>query len=240
MTQPNPRFKGKKLFWGWYVVLGAFTLLFISYGVRYSFGVFVRPMALEYGWPMTVIQMGASINLIVYALSCVVFGWLLDRLPPKWIMRSGVVVSSAGLILAARMETPVELYLSYGLLVGAGTAGCGMVVNSVMVTKWFNRYKGLALGLSSMGIGFGTMLMAPLAGFIVESFGWRSGFLSAGVLTLALGISVCLIFMGKSGPEQLGLLPDGDRRDSSRDVRSDRQIFRDQSACLRKKAGISK
>ncbi len=92
---------------------------------------------------------------------------------------------------------------------GAGTAGCGMVVNGVTVTKWFNRHKGLALGLSSMGIGFGTMLIPPLAGYLVKYFGWRSGFLTAGFLLLVVGIFICFIFMRKSGPEQLGLMPDG-------------------------------
>jgi MFS family permease len=202
--------KGKAIFWGWYVVFGAFTIMFITYGVRYSFGVFVKPMFIEYNWPMTIIQLGASTNLLIYALSCVLFGFLLDRFTPRWIMIAGIVLSSAGLILASQIKTPLGLYLSYGFLVGAGTAGCGMVVNSVIVAKWFNRHKGLALGLSSMGIGVGTMLMAPLAGYIVEFFGWRNGFLFAGVLMLVVGIFVCQTLMRKTGPEQMGLLPDGD------------------------------
>jgi sugar phosphate permease len=205
------RLKDKSIFWGWYVVFGAFILLFFTYGVRYSFGVFVQPMSAEYNWSMTVIQLGASINLIVYALSCVLFGWLLDRFTARWIMTGGILAASAGLILAAQITSPSSLYISYGILVGAGTAGCGMVVNGVTVTKWFTRYKGLALGLSSMGIGFGTMLIPPVAGYLVKSFGWRNAFLAAGVLMLVVGIFIRFIFMGKNGPEQLGLMADGDK-----------------------------
>ncbi len=188
-------------------------IMILTYGVRYSFGVFVKPMYVEYNWPMTVIQLGASINLVMYAVTCIFTGWLLDRVVPKWVMIAGIICTSLGLILASHVKTPMGLYLSYGVLVGSGTAGCGMVVNSVTVGKWFNRYRGLALGISSMGIGVGTMLMAPLAGYIVKHYGWRNGFLFIGMLLLIAGIFISSVFMGKSGPDQLGLLPDGDKPD---------------------------
>ena len=66
--------KGMGIFWGWYVVCGSFTIMLISYGIRYSFGVFVKPMFVEYHWPMTIIQLGSSINLIMYAFSSVLAG----------------------------------------------------------------------------------------------------------------------------------------------------------------------
>lgn len=213
---PFLNIRGKTIFWGWHVVFGAFLILAAGYGVRYSFGVFVRPVFVEYNWPMTIIQLGASINLIVYAFCCILAGWLLDRLPPRPVMMTGIVLTSAGLILAGRIETPLGLYLSYGVLVGAGTAGSGMVVVSVIVSRWFNRYKGLALGLSSMGIGIGTMLTAPLAGYIVKDFGWRSGFFSVGVLMLTAGLFICCTLMGKNSPEEMGLMPDGDPPAESR------------------------
>ncbi len=207
------KMKCEDIFWGWYVVLGTFVIMTLTYGVRYSFGVFVKPMFVEYNWSMTVIQLGASINLVMYAVSCIFTGWLLDRVIPKWIMIIGIIFTSAGLILASYVTTPLGLYLSYGVLVGAGTAGCGVVVNSVTVGKWFNRYRGLAIGISSMGIGVGTMLMAPLAGYIVKHYGWRNGFFSIGILLLIVGVFISYVFTGKSGPDQLGLLPDGDKPD---------------------------
>ena len=203
--------KGRELFWGWYVVLGAFLIMIVTYGVRYSFGVFVKPMFAEYNWPMTVISLGASINLVMYACSSLFTGWLLDRVAPKWVMTIGIFVTTLGLILSSFIKTPLHLYLCYGVLVGAGSAGCGAVVSSATVGKWFVRNRGLAIGISSMGIGVGTMVMAPFAGYIVKQYGWRIGFLSIGLLMLAVGIIISQVFMGKTGPEEMGLLPDGDR-----------------------------
>jgi MFS family permease len=202
--------KRNGIFWGWYVVFGSFAIMIISYGVRYSFGVFVKPMLAEYHWPMTIIQLGASINLILYACTGVFTGWLLDRIAPRWVMIAGILATSAGLIMGSFINTPLGLYLSYGVLVGAGTAGCGMVVTSVAIGKWFDRYRGIAIGISSMGIGVGTMLMAPLAGYLVKYYGWRNGFLIIGLIMLTVGILVSYFFMGKYGPTQIGLLPDGD------------------------------
>ena len=143
------------------MVIGSFLIMIVTYGVRYSFGVFVKPMFTEYNWPMTIISLGASINLVMYACSSLFTGWLLDRIAPRWVMTIGIIVTTSGLILSSLVKTPLHLYLSYGVLVGAGSAGCGAVVSSATVGKWFMRYRGLAIGISSMGIGVGTMVMAP-------------------------------------------------------------------------------
>ena len=83
--------KETKIYWGWFVVFGSFWLMVLTYGARYSFGVFVKPMFAEYGWPMTMIQLGFSINLVTYACMCVISGWLLNRVPVKWLMMAGVI-----------------------------------------------------------------------------------------------------------------------------------------------------
>ena len=67
------------------MVFSSFVMLTLIYGARYSFGVFVKPMFAEYNWPMTVISLAASINLLMYASAGVFAGWLLDRVAPKWI-----------------------------------------------------------------------------------------------------------------------------------------------------------
>ena len=203
--------KARDVYWGWYLVFGAFAIMIITYGVRYSFGVFVKPMFVEYNWGMTVIQLGASINLISYACTGVWTGWFLDKVAPKWVMTAGILITTTGLLLASTVKTPLGLYLTYGVLVGSGSAGCGAVVASAAVGKWFNRYRGLAIGITTMGIGFGTMLMAPFAGYVVKYYGWRSGFLSIGIIMLVVGLFISQIFMGKTGPEEIGLMPDGEK-----------------------------
>jgi len=97
------------------VVFSSFVMLTLIYGARYSFGVFVKPMFAEYNWPMTVISLAASINLVMYASSGVLAGWLLDRVAPKWITTVSVLLTTAGFIAASFVKSPLGLYLSYGL-----------------------------------------------------------------------------------------------------------------------------
>jgi sugar phosphate permease len=197
------------VFWGWYVVFSSFIMLTIIYGARYSFGVFVKPMFAEYDWPMTVISLAASINLLMYASGGVFAGWLLDRIAPKWVTTVSVLFMTAGFIAASFVKSPLGLYLSYGVLVGIGSAGSGAVACAASIGKWFVKKRGMAIGIAAMGIGLGTMIMAPLAGYIVKSFGWRVGFLCIGALTCIIGIVMSQIFMGKDNPEHYGWQPDG-------------------------------
>jgi sugar phosphate permease len=200
----------REIFWGWYVVLGAFLVLCLSYGVRYSFGVFVHPMFKESGWPMSVISLSASVNILVYSISGVFWGRLADRIAPKWIMTAGSILTAIGFYFLSRAETPAGLYLSYGLLCGVGHAGLGMVVCAAAIGKWFVRKRGLALGLSSMGIGVGTMVMGPAAGYIVNAYDWRTGFLVFGAVILGVGVVISQMLMSKTTPEASGLRPDGE------------------------------
>ena len=200
----------RPVFWGWYVVFSSFVMLTLIYGARYSFGVFVKPMFADYNWPMTVISLAASINLLMYATGGVFAGWLLDRVAPKWITTVSVLFTTAGFVAASFVTSPLGLYLSYGVLVGIGSAGSGAVACTASIGKWFVKKRGIAIGIAAMGIGVGTMIMAPLAGYIVKSFGWRIGFLCIGALTCVVGITMSQIFMGKDYPERYGLQPDGE------------------------------
>ena len=202
--------KTRPVFWGWYVVFSSFIMLTLIYGARYSFGVFVKPMFAEYNWPMAVISMAASINLLMYASGGVFAGWLLDRVAPKWITTVCVLLTTAGFITASFVKSPLGLYLSYGVLVGIGSAGSGAVACTASIGKWFVKKRGMAIGIAAMGIGLGTIIMAPLAGYIVKGFGWRIGFLCIGALIFLVGIVMSQIFMGKDRPERYGLQPDGD------------------------------
>jgi len=201
----------KDIYWGWFVVTGAFFVLSVSYGARYCFGIFVHPMFVDYHWQMSAISLGFSINILMYALGGLVSGRLLDRMAPRWIMTIGACVVALGFISTGFIHTPGQLYLTYGVVCGIGSAGIGVVVNSSSVGKWFVRHKGLAIGVASIGIGFGTMVLTPVVGYIVENYHWRNGFIFLGVIVLVVSVLVSQMLMGKSRPEEYGMLPDGDQ-----------------------------
>ena len=201
----------EKIFWGWYIVAGSFFVMAINYGARYCFGVFVKPLALEHGWSRSVISMAATINMLVYSVSAIFVGRMLDRIAPRWIITCGAIIAATGYILTGFINTPLNFYLTYGLLVGLGAGGLGVVVCSSSVGKWFIKKRGIAIGIATMGISFGTVLLTPLAGYIGKYFSWRVGLFVLGAITCIVGIVISQTLMRKTKPEAYGLLPDGDK-----------------------------
>ena len=200
---------GRGLFWGWYVVAGAFLLHAVSYGARYSFGIFVQPLTAENGWSRTVISLAASLNMLFFAAGGIVAGRLLDRIAPRWVASAGAAVGALGFFLAAFVDTPTAFYLAYGLLCGLGSSWTGIVVGNSSVGKWFVRRRGMAIGIASMGVSFGTMIMTPAVGWVVKEQGWQAGFIALGLTLLAAGVLVAQVFLGRTKPEAYGLCPDG-------------------------------
>lgn len=200
----------RNIYWGWFVVAGAFLVLSINYGARYCFGIFVKPMSADYQWSRSVISLGASINMFVYSACAIYIGRLLDKMAPRWIITAGAFLAALSLILTSFVKTPLQFYLVYGLLLGAGSACMGVVVCNPSVSKWFIRKRGLAIGITTMGISFGTILLTPIAGFLVKDYGWQSGFLFLGAVTFIIGVTLSQLLLGKTRPEAYGWLPDGE------------------------------
>jgi MFS family permease len=199
-----------KIFLGWYVVAGAFLIMALSHGGRYCFGIFVQPLTDENGWSRSVVSLAASINLLVYALGGIGSGKLLDRIAPRWIATIGAAVGAAGFLLCSGAKTPLEFYFAYGLLCGFGSSWTGSVTMNTSVGKWFTRKRGLAIGISSMGISFGTITLTAATAYIVEHFSWKTGFLFIGLSLLIPGILIAQLLLRRTVPEAYGLTPDGD------------------------------
>ena len=200
----------RNLFWGWYIVAGAFLLMALGYGARYSFGIFVQPLTVDNGWSRSVVSLAASINLLVYAAAGIGCGKLLDRVAPCWIVTAGVVVSAVGFFICTVAKTPWVFYLAYGVLYGFGLAWMGTVTVVSSVGKWFVRKRGLAIGISSMGVSFGTLTLTPVAAYILEHFSLKAGFLFLGINLLIPGLLIAQLLMRRTVPEAYGLKPDGD------------------------------
>jgi sugar phosphate permease len=201
--------KPRKTFWGWYVVAGAFITIAINYGSRYCFGVFLKPMCADLGWSRSVVSFAASLAILFYGAGGILSGRLLDRFAPRWLITVGAAIAATGFILTPFVSTPLQLYLIFGVLYGLGAAFFGTAVCISSVGKWFIRKRGVTIGITSTGIGVGTMILTPVAGMIVKYFDWQTGFIALGIATFLLCTTVAQLFMGKTHPEEYGLLPDG-------------------------------
>ena len=166
---------------GWTVVAGG-VLINLMLGVTYTWSVFAGPLRDEFGWSQTEVQLAFSVMLAVFALAMIPAGWLQDRLGPRRVALAGGVLLGAGFVATSLFATsPFMLYLTYGVLAGAGVglAYCTPIAAGV---KWFEGKRGLVSGIIVFGFGFGSLLLAPLATNLIIARGISTAFLALGVL----------------------------------------------------------
>jgi MFS family permease len=161
----------------------------------------------EFGWSRASLSGAFSL----YAFAYCVVGYPAGRLTDYWGPRA--VIAAGGLFLGAAlagMAFVTELWHPYVLYGGLAALGMGTayVPCNTTVVKWFVRRRGLAVGLAGSGGSMGTLVLPPLAQYLVSAVGWRTAYLifGAGVF-IALNVVARVM---RRDPETLGLTPDGD------------------------------
>ncbi|MCX5998200.1 MAG: MFS transporter [Chloroflexi bacterium] len=182
--------------YGWLILAASFLIALLTTGVQTSFGVFLKPLQDDFGWTRAAISLVPSLNLLVTCLFFPVAGWIADTYGPKAIVALGGFSAGLGMVLVSRISAPWQLYVYYSLMVGVGV-GCASTPITATVTRWFEKRRGLALGIAQSGTAVGTITLAPLAGYLLSAYGWRTSFL---VIGLATGVVVIAAFCLRKQP----------------------------------------
>lgn len=176
------------------IVVIAFATLFLAGGVNLSFGVFVAPLAAEFGWSRSAVSLAAAVNLVLYGLSQPFFGRLVDVYGPRRVVVTGVTLLGVGNLLMTTTESLGQLYVFYGLLGGAGFTASTLLPMSILVMRWFPRRRGIALGAIATGLSLGQALFYQLAAALIVHRGWRAAYAVFGTALLAL-VPACLLLI---------------------------------------------
>ncbi|KGP76644.1 hypothetical protein JT05_03685 [Desulfosporosinus sp. Tol-M] len=170
----------------WIVVIGA-LLIQVALGAIYIWSVFKGPLMKQFKWDAASTNLTLSITLLVFAIGTVVFGKLQDKIGPTKVATLGGILLIAGFLLASKTTTVGWLYLTFGVLGGAGI-GAGYVCPIATCVKWFPDKKGLITGLAVAGFGAGGLVFAPIAKNLIAQVGILSTFAYLGVI-----LGVCVI-----------------------------------------------
>jgi MFS family permease len=200
-------------FYGWIIIAVTFVTMAIGVNARTAFSLLFPPILGEFGWERGVTAGAFSFGFVVSAVSSPLIGRLMDRLGPRSVMELGVALMGCGLLLAPLTTQPWHLYLTIGVLVGAGSICLGYSGQSLYLPNWFNRRRGLAIGLAFAGVGIGSMTLLPWVQLMIGRSGWRTACTAMGLLILIVLAPINLLV--RKRPEDLGLLPDGDAAPSA-------------------------
>jgi MFS family permease len=159
----------------WIVVFAGFVGSFVTFGISYCFGVFLKPMGLEFH--VSHAAMSALFSMIT-AISFFVApftGKMADSYGPRPVVAVGALLLGSGMILSAHVHSFALLFLTYGVGLG-GAVACTYIPSVSAVGQWFKVHRDVALGLTISGIGCGTLMAAPLSAMLIERHGWRTVF----------------------------------------------------------------
>lgn len=198
-----------RAFLGWRMVAVAFFVDFVAVGFFfYSYGVFFKAIEREFGGSRLGVSLGLTVTATVGAIAAPFIGQALDRFPLKRVIAAGAISMALGFLALSRVENQLQFYLALGAFVGIGAGAMGQLATAKLVTNWFSRRRGTALGIAATGISASGVVMPFVSATLIEAYGWREGFLFYGAFTALVVVPLVLRFV-ISSPEEVGLRPDG-------------------------------
>jgi MFS family permease len=200
-------FKHKdRVFYGWVTVITLCTIGTILMGTRFSYGVFFKSIAGEFELTRAVTSGIFSISMIFGSIFAVLGGWALDRYGPRILILVMGLFTGLSLLLTSQTNSTWQLFITYSLLLSIGTSAVFVVIIST-VSRWFDKKRGLAIGIANSGNGLGPLIMAPFATYLISSFDWRIAYIVIGLIALVIVIPLSKLL--KKDPHEIGALPDG-------------------------------
>jgi len=196
-----------KIHYAWVVLFAACMLNIASRADHGSFGVFVEPLVELFGWSRGDISAAYSIAFIVGLPAVVVMGWLGDRYGARWLMIGAALLITAGTYLIGTITELWQFYVYYGFFVGSMGHAAFTVLLPVILTRWFDRYMGLAVGIYWAAMGIGPMIFAPVFRWLIETRGWPQAFTLIAVIVGVILVAFSLLI--RSSPKEMGLKPYG-------------------------------
>jgi MFS family permease len=173
----------------WWVVAATVLALIVGAGPInvFTFGVFLKPITAELGVGRGLFSSALTLHSTLGALACPVFGWMIDRWGVRRCMIPCLVYYTLSIAAYALIRAdPFALTFLIFALTGFSSPVAGPIPYSTVISQWFDRQRGLALGIGMAGVGLGVALMPQLAAYLIAQFGWRMAYIG-----LAIAVVVC-------------------------------------------------
>ncbi len=199
-----------RVFFGWYIVGAGAVANGVAVTLQgYANGVFFVPMSDDLGWTRTEFALAVTVGAFVTSMTGAFFGGVIDRHGGRALTLIGAVMASGSLLAIAQITELWQWYVLRAGVLSVAVAFAGTLVVHAVLSKWFERRRGRAIGIAALGLSAAGVITPSLLTPIVDSEGWRAGWQLLAVVTLVLFVPAAMLF--RRQPEDSGLLPDGRR-----------------------------
>ena len=200
----------RSLYYGWIIIAALFVVNFaIQATGMFNLGLFVIPMCNDMGISRGQFGWFATVRLLSGGVAVWLLGRLVDRFGSRTLIPLSAVLTGLFMMGVGASTHVLYIILLFSLIGFSGlSAGGGGILTMVPVAKWFVRRRGLALGISTLGIGVGAMTFIPVTQFLIDRFGWRMAWVLLAIIMMVLIVPVSAIVIRRE-PEDMNLLPYG-------------------------------
>ncbi len=205
----------KKIYYGWYVTFASGLGIAFSIAVFISstIGLLAAPLAKEFGWALKDIFIGPMVAVTATILVAPFIGALCDRFGPRKVIAFSFTAQALIMASFYFMDDNIVLFfVRYALLALLGT-GATAVSFAGVISRWFDKRRGLALGLALAGVGIGGVLWSLMTQWLFDQYGWRASFLYMAAFVAFVILPIVMVVVRES-PASMGLALDGDESSS--------------------------
>jgi MFS family permease len=202
-------------YYGWVVFAVTFFIYAFMFGLRYSVGVFFTPVQQEFGWTTAMTASAVTVFFWVYAFSAPAVGRLAERVGVRGTVLVGGLLLGGGGALVSFVTELWHLYLFWGVIAAMGAAAL-YVAPTMVLSRFFHRKRGRAVGWSSVGVSVGQAVIIPTVAVVIQEWGWRIAIRTLGLAVVAMTSVVGYLFL-REDPESMGLQVDGEDPGSEAD-----------------------
>ena len=209
-------------FYGWNVVGAMFFGMFLVLGTRQSFGVFVDTWEREWGVTTGEISVAAAIGWIINGFSQPILGKIVDRYGGRVMVVVSSVVLGVSYLLMAFIDGVIMLALLFGIVVSFFSGGVSPGTSGAIITRWFQRKRGMAMSIVAAGGSLGGLVMVPFLAQLMLATNWQTTWVVSGIIVLVLGVPISVLIL-RNSPDDVGQLPDGEVRSTDSRVSAEQR-----------------
>lgn len=198
----------RRIYYGWWIMIAASLGTALLSGLFFwSFGLYIDPVERHFGWSRAEVSLGVSVALLAGGLVSPLVGRWTDRRGPRFMLLTGAAICAAGFGLLATTSVLWQWYL-YLAVIGVSLSMIFFIAFPVLVSRWFEQRRGVAIGLLAVGISIGGIVFVPIIRLLIDALGWEGALVFSAVLVAVYFLPVGLLVV-RDSPDRARSVRDG-------------------------------
>ena len=195
-----------RFFYGWVILAACFMVTTVASGTMMGFGVFITPMAEDMGWSHSALSFSYALSAMVTGIGVLIVGSFLHTHSVRFIFFLSTLVHCLGIYMTSTATTIEAFYFWYGFVASIGRSAF-FLSTTTLITRWFDKRRGLVMGIMMSGNGVGPFIFSPVITWMIFMWDWQTAYMVLSALMIVC-LSVSCFFI-RNHPYEMGLAPYG-------------------------------